>query len=120
MSRATAYRLQRRVQVEGETALDDKRHGHVYKLQESMCRWLVTYCQQAPHTPSHLLQRFLQEQFNVDLSIGYLHQMRAKLGVRYVRPRQGKKPLQPMLAVSPSGRRGQVACRCLQLPTAQG
>ncbi len=91
ISRATAYRWQRRVQVEGETALDDQRHGHVYKLREPARRWVVSYCQQAPHTPSHLLQQILREQFNVNLSIGYLNEVRAELGVRYVRPPQGKK-----------------------------
>ena len=33
ISRATAYRWQRRVHLEGERALDDQRHGHVYKQQ---------------------------------------------------------------------------------------
>jgi transposase len=92
ISRATAYRWQQRVHLEGESALDDQRHGHVYKLREPLRRWLVTYCQQAPHTPSHQLQRVLRDQFNVDLSIGYLNEVRAACGVRYVRPRQAKKP----------------------------
>jgi transposase len=92
ISRATAYRWQRRLHLEGETALDDQRHGHVYKLREPLRRWLVTYCQQAPHTPSHQLQKVLRDQFNVDLSIGYLNEVRAACGVRYVRPRQAKKP----------------------------
>jgi transposase len=91
ISRATAYRLQRRVRLEGEAALDDQRHGHVYKLREPMRRWLVSYCQHAPQTPSHRLQQILREQFNVDLSIGYLNEVRAALGVRYVSPRQEKK-----------------------------
>ena len=91
MSRATAYRWQRRVRWEGEAALDDQRHGHVYKLREPLRRWLVTYCQQAPHTPSHRLQQILREKFNVDLSIGYLNEVRAALGVRYVYPGQEKK-----------------------------
>lgn len=91
ISRATAYRWQRRVRWEGEAALDDQRHGHVYKLREPLRRWLVTYCQQAPHTPSHRLQQILREQFNVDLNIGYLNEVRAALGVRYVYPGQGKK-----------------------------
>jgi transposase len=91
ISRATAYRWQQRVQVEGETALDDQRHGHVYKVREPIRQWVVSYCQQAPHTPSHLLQQILRDQFNVNLSIGYLNEVRAQLGVRYVRPQQGKK-----------------------------
>lgn len=92
ISRATAYRWQRRVHLERETALDDQRHGHIYKLREPLRRWLVSYCQQAPHTPSHQLQKVLRDQFNVDLSIGYLNEVRAACGVRYVRPRQVKKP----------------------------
>ncbi len=92
MSRATAYRWQRRVRWEGEAALDDQRHGHVYKLREPLRRWLVTYCQQAPHTPSCLLQKVFREQFNLNFSIGYLNQVRTELGVRYTRPPQGKKP----------------------------
>ena len=91
ISRATAYRWQRRVQVEGERSLDDQRHGHVYKLREPLRRWLVTYWKPAPHTPSHQLQKVLRDQFNVDLSIGYLNEVRAACGVRYVRPPQGKK-----------------------------
>jgi transposase len=91
ISRATAYRLQQRVRLEGETALDDQRHGHVYKVGEPIRQWVIGYCQQAPHTPSHLLQQILREKFNVNLSVGYLNEVRAELGVRYIRPQQGKK-----------------------------
>lgn len=91
ISRATAYRLQQRVRLEGETALDDQRHGHVYKVREPIRQWVISYCQQAPHTPSHLLQQILREKFNVNLSVGYLNEVRAELGVRYIRPQQGKK-----------------------------
>jgi transposase len=90
ISRATAYRLQRRVRLEGETALNDQRHGHVYKVREPIRQWVVSYCQHAPHTPSHLLQQIPREKFNVNLSIGYLNEVRTELGVRYVR-QQGKK-----------------------------
>lgn len=37
-------------------------------------------------TPSHLRQQMLRDQFNINLSIGYLNEVRAQLGVRYVRP----------------------------------
>lgn len=92
ISRARAYRGPRRVHLEGESALADQRHGHVYKLREPLRRWLVTYWKPAPHTPSHQLQRVLRDQFNVDLSIGSLNEVRAACGVRYARPRQAKKP----------------------------
>jgi transposase len=91
MSRASAYRLQRRVNQEGETALSDGRHGHIYKLREPIRHWLKTSCHQAPQTPSHLLQSRLREQFQVEVSVGYLNQVRAQLGVSYQRPKQEKK-----------------------------
>jgi transposase len=43
ISRATAYRLQQRVRLEGETALDDQRHGHVYKVREPIRQWVISY-----------------------------------------------------------------------------
>jgi transposase len=90
-SEATAFRLRRRVQREGETALDDHRHGYPYKLPPTLRQWLTGYCQDHPHTPSRILQTALREQFDVLISVGYLNQVRATLGVRYVPPPAGKK-----------------------------
>ncbi len=90
-SEATAFRLRRRVQQEGEDALDDHRHGYPYKLPPTMRQWLTVYCQDHPHTPSRILQTALREQFDVLISVGYLNQVRAALGVRYVPPPTGKK-----------------------------
>jgi transposase len=90
-SEATAYRLRRRVQQEGEQALDDRRHGYPYKLPPTVRQWLVAYCQDQPHTPSHVLQTALREQFDVLVSVGYLNQVRADLDIRYVRPTPAKK-----------------------------
>jgi transposase len=91
-SEATAHRLRRRVRLEGLCALSDDRHGAAYKLPQGVRQWLVDYCQTHPHTPSHLLQTVLREQFDVLISVGYLNQVRAVLGVRYVRPIVTKKP----------------------------
>jgi transposase len=90
-SEATAFRLRRRVQQEGEQALDDHRHGYPYKLPPAVRQWLVAYCQDQPHTPSHVLQTALREQFDVLISVGYLNQVRADLDIRYVRPTPAKK-----------------------------
>ena len=90
-SEATAYRLRRRVQQEGEDALADHRHGYPYKLPPAIRQWLVTYCHDQPHTPSHVLQTALREQFDVLVSVGYLNQVRAALGIRYTRPTPAKK-----------------------------
>ncbi len=91
-SEATAHRLRRRVRLEGDGALDDSRHGSAYKLPRAVRQWLVACCQEHPHLPSHELQTRLREQFDVHISVGYLNQVRAALGVRYVRPTATKKP----------------------------
>ena len=90
-SEATAFRLRRRLQQEGETALDDHRHGYPYKLPPAVRHWLTAYCQAHPHTPSRILQTALREQFDVLISVGYLNQVRAALDVRYLPPLSEKK-----------------------------
>ena len=90
-SEATAFRLRRRVQREGETALDDHRHGYPYKLPPTVRQWLTAYCQDHPYTPSHAVQIALREQFDVLISVGYLNQVRAALDLRSVPPPPGKK-----------------------------
>ena len=77
---------------DGDTALDDHRHGYTYKLPPAVRQWLLAYCQEHPHTPSHVLQTVLREHCDVLISVGYLNQVRAVLGVRYVRPTATKKP----------------------------
>jgi len=91
-SEATAHRLRRRVRQEGDAALDDHRHGYSYKLPPAVRQWLVTYCREHPHTPSHAIQTVLREQFDLLISVGYLNQVRAALGLRYLRPTATKKP----------------------------
>jgi transposase len=91
-SEATAHRLRRRVRHEGDAALDDHRHGYSYKLPPAVRQWLLTYCREHPHTPSHALQTVLREQFDLLISVGYLNQVRAALGLRYLRPTATKKP----------------------------
>jgi transposase len=91
-SEATAHRLRRRVQQDGDTALDDQRHGYAYKVPPTVRQWLLTYCREHPHTPSHALQTVLREHFDVLISVGYLNQLRAALNVRFVRPTPTKKP----------------------------
>ncbi|NTU85431.1 MAG: helix-turn-helix domain-containing protein [Chloroflexales bacterium] len=87
----TAHRLRRRVRQEGELALEDHRQGVAYKLPPPVRQWIVTYCQEHPHTTSRVLQGVLREHCDVLVSLGYLNQVRASLGVGYQRPPQGKK-----------------------------
>ena len=90
-SEATAHRLRRRVRLEGEHALDDHRQGLAYKLPPPVRQWLLAYCQQHPQTTSQELQTLLREHYDVLVSVGYLNQVRAALGVRCQRPPKRKK-----------------------------
>jgi transposase len=78
---ATIYRLRKRLQADPVTALDDGRHGHPIKLREEARDWLVTFCQETPHTPSRLVQAALQERFGLLVSISQLNRARAALGL---------------------------------------
>jgi transposase len=78
---ATIYRLRQRLQADPVTALDDGRHGHPVKLRGEVRDWLVAFCQEAPHTPSHVVQAALQERFGLLVSISQLNRVRAALGL---------------------------------------
>lgn len=58
-----------------------------------MRQWLVSYCQEHPATTSRMLQTTLREHCDVLVSVGYLNQVRAALGVSFQRSSQGKKAL---------------------------
>ena len=87
----TAHRLRRRARQEGVVAFDDRRHGVPYKLPPSVRAWIVTYCHAHPHTPSRVLQMVLRDTHDLRVSIGYLNQVRATLGVGFQRPPPEKK-----------------------------
>ena len=77
----TIYRLRQRLQADPLTALDDGRHGHQLKLRGEVRDWLIAFCQEAPHTPSHVVQAALQERFGLLVSISQLNRVRAALGL---------------------------------------
>ena len=87
----TAHRLRRQVRESGDAALADHRQGVPYKLPPTVRQWIVTYCQEHPHTTSRVLQPILRDAGDVIVCIGYLNQIRATLGVSYVPPPQEKK-----------------------------
>src|SRR5688500_14835612 len=84
LSRTSVYRLRKRAAVDPEAALADGRHGHVHKLDPPIRDWIVATCQADPQLPSHRLQTMLEATFSVTISIRYLNQVRATLGVRSV------------------------------------
>ena len=81
VSRSTADRLLRQVRSRGKAAFEDGRHGHPAKLRTDERAWLETYCHTSPGTPSRVVQTAFQERFGIQISLGYLNQVRAHLGL---------------------------------------
>ena len=86
-SRASAYRLLRRVRIEGAVALDDQRHGHPTKVRQPVRDWLAVFCRAAPEAIGRTVQAALLKRFDLLISISQINRLRAALGVR--RPTSG-------------------------------
>lgn len=91
ISQSNAYRLWRAFRQHGETALKDNRHGHPVKLRGEARAFLTDACRKAPHTPSSVIQRLLQERFDLCVSVSQINRVRAALGVSNHANKQGKK-----------------------------
>src|SRR5215470_4966159 len=95
ISRSTAYRLVQLARDEEKAAevfLDD-RHGHPYKLTEPVQAWLVEICTRDPQIPSSRIQAELKTSFGIEVSIGHINHVRAKLGVTRQRRGQAQIPV---------------------------
>ncbi|MDP9352420.1 MAG: helix-turn-helix domain-containing protein [Chloroflexota bacterium] len=79
--RSTAYGLLKLVSAEGEAALEDKRHGHPYKLTASIREWLVERCRGAPGVSGPVLREEIEGRFGVTVSTSQINRVRAALGV---------------------------------------
>jgi len=88
LKRAMAYRLLHAVRTQGESALQDGRHGHPVKLRGAARTFLEEYCRQAPSTPSSMIQTLLQERFGLSISTSQINRVRAALGVSNCRQNQ--------------------------------
>ena len=88
LKRAMAYRLLHAVRTQGESALQDGRHGHPVKLRGAARTFLEEYCRQAPSTPSSAIQALLQERFGLSMSVSQINRVRAALGVSNCRRNQ--------------------------------
>src|SRR6266516_4971500 len=96
ISRASAYRWRQEARTRGEAALQDGRHGHPAKVLPPVLNWLESRCQATSLVASSHLQKELQEQLGVRLSISHLNSVRATHGWSNTASQAGKK----------SGRRG--------------
>jgi transposase len=90
-SRASAYRWRQEARTRGEAALQDGRHGHPAKVLPPVLHWLELRCQATSLVASSQLQRELQEQLGVRLSISHLNAVRATHGWSNVASQAGKK-----------------------------
>jgi transposase len=91
VSRSTAYRWQHEVRTRGEAALQDGRQGHPAKVLPPVLHWLESRLQASSLVKSSHLQRELQEQFGVRISISHLNAVRASHGWSNTASRAGKK-----------------------------
>ena len=91
VSRSTAYRWQQEVRTRGEGALSDGRQGHPAKVLPLVLHWLESRLQATSLVPSSQLQRELQEQLGVRISISHLNAVRASHGWSNIASRAGKK-----------------------------
>lgn len=80
-SRSSAYRLRQEVQMKGDAAFSDGRHGHPSKLSKAVLQWLLATCRADSQMPSREVQAALQEQFGTHVSIGHLNCVRTQLGI---------------------------------------
>ena len=81
-SRASAYRLLRRVRIEGAAALEDQRHGHPTKLRQPVRDWLAVFCRTPPEATGRAVQAALLKEFGLEVSISQINRLRAALGIR--------------------------------------
>ena len=86
MHRTTVYRLLKRVKSERERALTDGRHGHPIKLRGEVLALVCEHCQANPCVSSSAVQRLLQEQFEVSVSVSQLNRVRAARGLTRTPP----------------------------------
>ncbi len=90
-SRATAYRWKQEVRTRGEAALQDSRHGHPAKMLPSVLHWLESRCQTTSLVASSHVQKELQEQLGVRISISHLNAVRARHGWSNAASQAGQK-----------------------------
>lgn len=91
VSRSSAYRWRHLARTRGEAALEDGRQGHPAKVLPRVLHWLESRLQATSQVPRSQLQRELQEQLNVRISISHLNAVRASHGWSNTASGAGKK-----------------------------
>ncbi len=91
-SQTAAYRLLRLVRTEGAAPLEERRHGHPYKLTGTVREWLVGRCRGTPGVPARVLRTEISDRFGVTMSVTHINRVRAELGVSNTSRVRGGKP----------------------------
>jgi transposase len=78
--RSTVYSWWKKYREEGERALFDGRHGHPAKVTAAVLRVIEEACKQNACISSSQIQRMLQDQMHVNLTITHLNETRAAHG----------------------------------------
>jgi transposase len=81
LRRSGAYRLLSAVRSHGEAALRDGRQGHPSKLRGPVRQWLEDYCRGAPQASGAQVQRALEAQCGLRVSVSQINRVRAALGL---------------------------------------
>jgi transposase len=91
LCRSGAYRLLSAVRARGEVALRDGRQGHPSKLRGPVRQWLEDYCRGAPQASGTQVQRALEAQCGLCVSVSQINRVRAALGLGRVATGVGGK-----------------------------
>ncbi len=118
-SRTAAYRLLRLARSEGDAALEERRHGHPYKLTTPVREWLVERCRGMPGVSGPALQAGIEQQFGIIVSTSQINRVRAELGVSSRSRCVGGK-IRHLSRLSPSGGRVLVHSCSWPQPTRRG
>ena len=119
MHRTTVYRLLKRVQREGESALAERRRGHPIKLRGDVLTFLKDQCQCNPFVSSSALQRLLYETFGLSISVSQLNRVRVALRLSRKPMSKEKKVWKLPRKLSQDTMHRQVVCSCWQQPPRQ-
>jgi transposase len=104
--RSTAYSWWKKYRKEGVSGLIDERHGHPAKVTEPVLKLIEETYKQNACVSSSELQKALQDQMQVSLSISHLNQTRAVHGWTNQTACQKKKGM----VIKALGKRGQEDC----------
>jgi transposase len=95
----------------------DGRHGHSYKVTESVHVWLVEVCRRDPQISSSRIPAALKTTFGGEVSVGHINRVRAQYGVTKPGRGRARTPAKKnCMSRNPSSKKGLGACGCLWQP----